>query len=316
MKKTLKITGIIIGGLVLFLLAFSGYGVWKFEHTPALPVKPLAIQAVKDSSVIAHGQKITLAICAHCHMSEDGTLSGKIFVTKEEGFGEIWSANITHKTLDNYSDGELAFVIRRGITREGRYMGPFMEHPLMSDQDVQAIISFLRTDNPATRATESVPPSPDWSMLAKVLIGGMGIFKPVADDVKPWPHPDPSDPVSHGRYLATVRLECDNCHSASFETNDPVNPEKSVNFMGGGNPIENKDHSSIVYSANITPHPEDGIGKWTEEQFARVVTSGLKPDNQPIDPAMPRYNFLTPEELSALWSYLKTVPALEDYPEK
>ncbi|MEZ4774593.1 MAG: c-type cytochrome [Bacteroidia bacterium] len=316
MKKILKISGIIIGLFLLFILSFGGYSAWKFENMPPLPVRPLAIKAVNDSSLIAHGQTITTAICAYCHMGEDGTLSGKIFASKEEGFGEIWSANITHKTLDNYSDGELAYTIRRGITREGRYIGPFMEHTLMSDEDITAIISFLRSDHPINRYSEFTPPPADWSFLAKVLIAGVGIFKPTPDGVKPWPHPDPADPVSHGRYLANVRLGCGGCHSAGFDTNDLVNPEKSVNFFGGGNPVHKNEHSDVVYSANITMHPEDGIGKWTEEQFRVAVTGGLRPDNKPLDPAMPRFNFLSDEETHALWSYLKTVPVLEDSPEK
>ncbi|MEZ4826348.1 MAG: c-type cytochrome [Bacteroidia bacterium] len=311
MKKILKITGIVIGILILIVAVFTAYSTWKFNHLPPLPVTPLAIRAVSDSATIAEGKKIVLSVCGYCHMNENGTLSGNLFATREEGFGEIWAANITRNKLDKYTDGELAFTIRKGVNREGRLLGPFMMHPNLSDQDVTAIISFLRSDHPATQPADFTPPAPDYSLLAKVFIGGLGFFQPMDDSIQPWPHPDPSDPVSHGRYLANVRLGCFGCHSASFETNDIVKPENSVNYMGGGNPVHTQDRSAYVISPNITPHPTDGIGKWSEEQFSQALIAGVRPGKPPINPAMPRFNFLSEEEIHALWSYLKTVPPLE-----
>ena len=62
-----------------------------------------------------------------------------------------------------------------------------------------------------------------------------------------------------------------------------------------------------VHSANITPHPEAGIGKWTEEQFGRALTQGLRPDGSPGSLACAHLLPENPEQ--ALWRELDPVPA-------
>jgi hypothetical protein len=60
-------------------------------------------------------------------------------------------------------------------------------------------------------------------------------------------------------------------------------------------------------SPNITPA---AIGTWTEAEFLRAVTEGVRPDGTLLDPeAMPWESFgrYTDEELRALWAYLQSV---------
>ena len=313
MKKAVKILGIVLGSLLVLAGGFVIYASNVYETRMQAPVEPLALQARTDSATLARGQQIVSLVCAHCHIGDDGTLSGRRFADPEEGFGVLWAANITRHpdALGRYTDGELAYVIRAGVNREGRFLGPFMMHPNMADEDLAAIVSFLRSDHPLTRPSDFRPPTTEYSTLLKGLIT-LGIFNPIPVEKKTVVRPDPADKLAYGKYLATDLYLCSNCHSASFETNDILVPENSPGFFGGGNPVADPAHTVVTPSANITLHPEHGIGKWTEEQFIRSVKDGISPDNKAYSPAMPRFNSLEDKDLSAIWAYLQTVPVLDN----
>lgn len=135
------------------------------------------------------------------------------------------------------------------------------------------------------------------------------IFKPTAYTGAQVIAPAPSDKIAYGRYLATGKWACYRCHSAAFETNNDLEPEKSVGYFGGGNPITDKENIP-VHSANITPDPETGIGAWTEAQFSDAVRFGKRPDGRPLSHLMPPMTVLTDAEVSALWAYLQSIPPI------
>ena len=309
MKKFLKILAILFGVIVL---AIAGTAAWvNFSDTPTYAVKELDIQLPTDSLSLASGAKIAKSVCAHCHQGESGKLDGKLFSPESEGFGEIWSGNLTHHQtagLGRYRDGEIAYLLRTGIKRDGKLAGPFMFFPNLSDEDLAAVIAYLRSDAPEVAASEDVRTS-RYSLLAKALIK-FGAFKPLPYDAKPRLAPAATDQVAYGRYLATSRYDCAGCHSASFETNNIMEPEKSPGYCGGGNPIVDHDFNHVA-SRNITPHPEQGIGKWTYEQFKQAAVSGIRPDGTALSTAMPRFVLQDETEIKAIWAYLQTVPAME-----
>lgn len=308
MKKSLKIIGIVIG---IIVLAIAGLAAWvSFTDLPVYEVRNLPVQVPTDSLSLARGEKIVELVCASCHRSEDGLLNGRLFSPESEGFGELWSGNLTrHPTagLGRYQDGEIAWLLRTGIKRDGHLAGPFMMYPHLSDEDLAAVIAYLRSDAPSLQASGVVRKSRQ-SFLARALFK-IGVFKPLPFEGKPQPTPEPSDQLAYGRYLATARYECSSCHSASFETYNVMEPEKSPGFMGGGNPIPDLKFN-YVSSRNITPDPETGIGKWTREEFKVAIQNGIRPDKSPLTFNMPRFSMLTDEEIDAIWAYLQTVPAL------
>jgi mono/diheme cytochrome c family protein len=135
---------------------------------------------------------------------------------------------------------------------------------------------------------------------------------------KPFPHaarpivaPAPADKVAYGRYLVTSRLLCFDCHSADFKTNDALHPERSAGYLAGGNPMPDLS-GKIVYTANLTPDLETGIGGWTEEQFRRTLVDGIRPDNRPLRYPMVPYRPLTDEEVAAIFAYLRSVPPVRN----
>ena len=106
-------------------------------------------------------------------------------------------------------------------------------------------------------------------------------------------------PTNKGEYLARAG-DCVACHS--------VKGGKA--FAGGlkmGTPM------GVIYSTNITPDPETGIGNYSLEDFDRAVRSGVAKDGHHLYPAMPypSYAKITDEDMKALYTFfMKDVPAV------
>lgn len=92
---------------------------------------------------------------------------------------------------------------------------------------------------------------------------------------------------------------CGNCHTAE---EGPT--------LAGGDPL--KTPFGTFYPPNITPDPETGIGKWSEEDFIRALREGLSPEGQPYYPAFPftSYTRMNVQDIRALKAYLETLPAV------
>jgi mono/diheme cytochrome c family protein len=65
------------------------------------------------------------------------------------------------------------------------------------------------------------------------------------------------------------------------------------------------------YGPNITPHPDAGLGRWSEADFMRAMRLGLRPDGAHYFPAFPYPSFtrIIDADLRDLWAYLRTLPA-------
>lgn len=311
MRNFLRFLGYLFGGLMLLIIGFAAWV--RLSPFPKYEPKSLAVVVPTDSTSLAQGRKIVETECVHCHLGEDGKLSGRLFSPASGPFGEFWSRNITkhpEKGIGAYTNGELAYLLRTGIKRNGEWAGPYMTNPNLSNDDLAAVIAYLRSDAPLVQASESDPPAPKYSFLAKALVK-LGVFAPKFYDIQPVNAPPASDKVAFGKYLATARYSCYRCHSASFETNDDFTPENSKGYFGGGNPIEDMEFKPTP-SANLTMSKNNGLGNWTEAQFTAAVRTGTRPDSKILSPAMPRFALLSDEETSAIWAYLQTVPILEN----
>jgi mono/diheme cytochrome c family protein len=65
----------------------------------------------------------------------------------------------------------------------------------------------------------------------------------------------------------------------------------------------------IFYGPNITPHPEGGIGRWSEADFMRAMRLGERPDGAHYFPAFPYPSFtrISDSDLRDLWAFLRTL---------
>lgn len=310
MKKIIKIAGYLFGGILILLLMGGMYVQWNGIPTYELPAVGFTLHM--DSASIVEGKRISDMVCNDCHRSANGLLEGNLMFGGDNpsAFGTVYSANITgHEVYGagRYSDAELAILLRTGIKKNGQYAPPWMpKFPHLSDDDLNSIIAYLRSDAPELTPSSVQQPANEPSFLAKALCNF--VFKPLPYPGQPVSSPDPSDQVAFGKYLCTSKVECYSCHSLDFAKVDVMHPERTTGFFGGGNPMEEGDQT--VYSANLTMDEETGLGTWSEADFIKAVRYGIGKDNQPLRQPMKPFGGLTEDEVRAIWAYLQTVPKI------
>lgn len=111
--------------------------------------------------------------------------------------------------------------------------------------------------------------------------------------------------ASRGAYLAKLG-DCEACHTA------PQHPA-----FAGGLPINSP--LGTIYSTNITPDPQYGIGKYSLEDFKRAVRQGLAKDGKHLYPAMPytSYVLMSDQDVNDLYAYfMKEVAPVHAEPPK
>jgi mono/diheme cytochrome c family protein len=114
----------------------------------------------------------------------------------------------------------------------------------------------------------------------------------------PRAQPAAASVMQHGEYLARA-ADCIACHTM---------PEGKL--FAGGRPMATP--FGTLYTSNITPDPDTGIGKWTADQFYGAMHRGRFPDGGLIYPAMPfgSYTKVTRADSDAIFAYLLSVPAV------
>jgi mono/diheme cytochrome c family protein len=104
--------------------------------------------------------------------------------------------------------------------------------------------------------------------------------------------------VARGEYLAQAG-GCLGCH---------VEARAGATPFAGGRAL--KSPFGTFFGPNITPHPEAGIGRWTEADFRRAMRDGKRPDGSRYFPAFPYVAFtrISDADLRDLWAYLRSLP--------
>jgi mono/diheme cytochrome c family protein len=95
---------------------------------------------------------------------------------------------------------------------------------------------------------------------------------------------------------------CASCH-ITYGQKDPSN-------LGGGIALES--HFGTFYPPNISPDPNDGIGRWSEADFVTAMSKGTSPQGEHLYPAFPytSYQRMSVNDLRDLFAFLKTLPAV------
>ena len=310
MKKAINILiGILVGILVL---GGAFYTFITVRGIPSYEVNIIEDHVQSTPERVERGAKLASVLCASCHINrQTGRLSGKPMLEAPKEFGPIHSPNIT-KDMENgigsWTDGELEYLLRTGIKRDGVYAPPYMAKlPHMADEDLYSIIAFLRSDHPMVDAdpAPSIPSEP--SFLTKFLC--FVAFKPFLMPEEFIDMPDTNNAVEFGKYL-TTNLECFSCHSTDFKTNNYLNPEQSEGYFGGGNKPLNEE-GEVVLTQNLTPH-ETGIGNWTKDSFIQALKYGRKEGEPALRYPMLPYTQLTDKEAGAIYEYLMTIPPIDN----
>ena len=309
MKKVLKIIAILIG---IVVLAGAGFAAWvSIRGIPSYPTAPPALTVKADSALVADGQRLATLVCKNCHLATSGLMEGHELTDIPKAFGRVWSMNITRDPkygAGRYTDGELAYLLRTGIKRDGVFAPPWMpKFPHLSDYDLQSIIAYLRSDAPELAASQKQQPPAQPSFLAKFLC--VVAFKPLPYPTQPIVAPPITDKVAYGKYISTGKVECYSCHSPSFETMNIMEPEKTPGYFSGGNPMTDEE-GKVIFTRNLTMDKETGIGNMTEEQFIKAVKYGQRDGKPALRKPMVPFTAMTDEEASCIFAYLKTLPVI------
>ena len=312
MKKVLRA---ILYLVILFVVLVLGFVTFiEVRGVPKYSVEKINFPQVPyDSAMVANGAKIAAVQCAVCHTGSDGKLSGKLVHELPPEFGEIHSANITQSKehgIGNWKDADLAYLLRTGCQPDGQFIPNYMPKFVhMSDYDLKSVIAFLHSDQHCVQASEIPRVTSKPSFLTKFLC--FVAFKKI-----PYPDhaimpPDTNNLVELGKYLVTGRYDCYPCHSKDFKTMNMEFPEKTEGYMGGGNTLITQD-GKIRFSANITPDPETGVGRWTLDDFSNAMLHSKNRDGKNIREPMLPYNGMTDLEVKAIWAYLQTTPKIKN----
>lgn len=301
---------------LLLLLAIAGIATYVASRQHLrfdAPEPPIAASA--DTAVIARGRYIvrTVGDCGTCHgaTSQWDAYAAGADVPLSGGFefkippGEIRVRNITpdpETGIGNISDGKIARAIRFGVGHDGRALLPFMEIQGLSDEDLTAVISYLKTQPPV----HNVVPNHHFNFLGMIVRATV-----LANPVGPKSPPPVTSPrgatVENGRYLAGSVANCWACHTQR----DP-NTGDLIGTLYGGTVgfTDDLDRSRTWNPPNLTPAPRTGRSAiFSEDQFVARFRAG------PVLPGSPMpwqfFSRMTDDDLRAIYRFLKTLPPVE-----
>lgn len=215
-------------------------------------------------------------------------------VAFETPFATFYTPNLTSDTATGtggYSDKQLARAIRYSISHHGSVLVPFMTYNAMSDADLTAIISYLRTTTPVRN---EVPPH-DLNMVGKILM--RFVMKPpvvVPENIAP------DTTAEYGRYLAYNVANCRGCHTNRGTTGQFVGDP----FAGGYRWDLETATSPLPTS---TPHDTTGwIYAWSEQDFINRFKRGKTFPDSPMP--WEAYRGMSENDVKALYRFLRSLP--------
>ncbi|HSO87922.1 MAG TPA: hypothetical protein VLQ91_15310 [Draconibacterium sp.] len=313
MKKFLKIlkwTGI---GILIVIVGFVIFVYARANRTYDAPYPEIA--ASPDSSLIARGEYLVYgpAHCAYCHapISEFKRLNAGEKVPLSGGMdfvlpvGVVHAPNITpdqETGIGAFTDKEIARSLRHGVKRNGQALIDFMPFYDLSDRDLTAVISYLRTTAPV----KNKRPAHEWNFMGKAVMA-LGLIKPMGDGIVP-PAPEPDSTAAYGKYLAESVANCRGCHTnRDIMTGAYIGPD----YAGQANfEVFDEQYRIIkgkhLVTPNLTPDPETGrIALWNQDVFTARFRAGAVIPGTPM-PWGP-YSRMTNLELTALFKYLHSL---------
>lgn len=316
MRKALKIIGIILGIIILFIV---GAGFYVKTFLPDVGPAP-DLKVVSSPEKIARGTYLAnhVMICMDCHstrnwnlyagpMEPDSIGMGGDRFDQKAGFpGIIYAANITPAGIGSWTDGEIFRAITTGVRKNGKPIFPVMPHRnygRLDPEDIEAIIAYLRSIPPV----ENKVPESEYDFPFNFIVNTIP-KKPNFSK-----RPDSSDRLAYGKYMITA-ASCAECHTpfedGKFDTAFSFAGGRSFQMPGG-----------LLTSVNITPDNETGIGSWTKDIFLdkfkayRDSAFSHRPINFMKDPStiMPWsvYAGMSDSDLEAIYGYLQTLKPIK-----
>jgi len=262
--------------------------------------------AKSDSESFERGKNLAFNICAGCHYNPKvGKFIGRSLNDLPKIAGHLYSANLTQSKTNGipplYSDAELFYLLKTGISKSGKFM-PYMMRPMMADEDINNIIVYLRSND------EEVAPADTTIVKTHInFIGKAGMrfaAKPQSYN-KGVQRPDENNPVVYGRYLVAV-IGCYHCHSRKVLGLNYSDPEKTKGYLQGGMKLKDPEGKRL-YGPNLTPDEETGIGNFSEQDFKKAIQEGITPSGRNLSPPMGKFKSLTDKQVHSIYTYLRSL---------
>jgi fructose 5-dehydrogenase cytochrome subunit len=248
--------------------------------------------------------------CAACHTgpgTNQPAMAGGYPIASP--LGTIYSTNITPSRthgIGNYTEEQFSRALRDGVRADGAHLYPAMPYTSytgLSDADVRALYAwFMQGVAPVDRSPpQTTLPFP--FNIRSSMLGWNVLFlreRRVMDD------PAQSAEWNRGRYLVETLGHCSTCHSPR----GLLMQEKRSTALSGG-------QLGAWDAPNITPHTPGGIGGWSKTEIVQYLATGHVTGKAeaagPMAEAITHsFSRMTPSDLSAMATYIATVPSVSD----
>ena len=288
-------------------------------------IRPTTLDPVPSTPArVARGRYLVSQAmsCGVCHTPRDGTsplaperddrlLAGASVVWPRRG-DRLWVPNLTPDVetgLGAWSDDEIMRAVRDGVARDGRLLAPLMpfsSYQFVSDEDLRAIVAYLRSVPPVRNERPFAEDQLD--LPTAILVDRGARHHDPAHDV---PEPNRADAIAYGAYV--MRLgHCWECHSATRRGPRDVGAQ---GFMAGDDRAEPLRDVGVVYARNLTPARRTGLGRYSAAEIERALRAGMRLDGAPMAPPMSLYSRhlagLDEADLAALVTFLRALPPHE-----
>ncbi len=294
MKRVLRWIGILLIGLVVIVAVCVVIVVVSSNREVDAHVAPLAPPPVLGQASLERGKHVFTHIssCVVCHGGDGG---GAAFIT-DPMMATLYAPNLTKGPGGvgvAYGDADYDRAIRRGVRPDGTRLiiMPSWSYAALSDDDAASVIAYIRSLPPVDRVTPRVQLGPIARMLIVTHKLPFDATRLLDEGLPPSPPPAAVN-AEYGQYLGRAG-GCMGCHGT---------------HLSGGHLVGSPDDPP---AANITP---TGIGTWSLADFTRTMRTGTNPKGRVLNPFMPwrTAGQMTDDELSAIYTFLKTVPPRPD----
>jgi mono/diheme cytochrome c family protein len=296
-------------GVVTLVVAAIGSVATYVRATRTLDAPYPAIHASRDPAVLERGRYLVEgpAHCGECHGAVEPfavSRQGRPLIGGQEFKLPVGTFRVPNITSDpetgigRVSDQALARMIRYGVKPDGHAALPFMPYADLCDDDLTAIISYLRTQKPVRHAVPEHDINPLGRIVQAYVLEPKGPSGPVRKSFAPEPTPE------YGYYITHSIGNCVMCHTKiDLRTGAFAGPA-----FGGGAEHEAQGNPAKKYVApNLTPDPRWGwLQGWSEDAFVARVHGGRVHHDSP----MPWESFqaMTDTDLRAIYRYFQTLP--------
>ena len=200
-------------------------------------------------------------------------------------------------------------MMRWAVRPDGRAtVNPMMPFGNMSEDDLVAIISYLRAQPPVRNAV----PANEWTLMGKVIKSFVSIAKPRSSINPPQTAPSQAVTKERGEYLARYVANCAGCHTPRDpNTYAATGPDFSGGFEMDPAPLPGVDPTVWFRTPNITPKAGSALMKFPDRDtfIARFQRGGRHYAGSP----MPWEAFarMSTEDIASVYEYLHSLPPVD-----